>query len=268
MLVVMALIGLLAAMISTVLVRTRHKSVQIGCMANLQEMGKAMTSFAFDQAGAYPSLYADAAKLDDGEVQARNSLAGGGAIPWWLVVHNEIYAENALDPDNLPAQLPSSLQLFHCRAATRSPVLDPDAGEAIAELDERISYGLNYDLKRDDGTLYEYAPGSPPLAGGATTAADRNPDVFTRMEIGDPAAFVLISEANTGDNQGGRVRCHATSSTPSDPASNLEAVVGRHGGEANVLYADGHVGTANINVPGEAATPLNEDTPLWTLPED
>jgi len=123
--------------------------------------------------------------------------------------------------------------------------------------------------------------------------ADKYPDQYRATEIQNPSQFIVISEADTQDPiptnwTGGRIWMGDTSGngtgyeripgdSPPGHAPNYApnpnytphggGIVGRHGGYANVLFADWHVESIEV-APGQtvATRNVNYDTPLWTLP--
>jgi prepilin-type N-terminal cleavage/methylation domain-containing protein/prepilin-type processing-associated H-X9-DG protein len=269
MLVVIALIGVLTGMISVVLIKARQRSVQVECAENLHQIGRAVTAFMLDNGSAYPQLYSDT----DGNSVA--SLSDATITPWWLRLHNDVMPNAALEPDDLPDQLPTTLKIFHCRMAKGAEITGTTDLEKLTSLNASISYGLNFDVKKADATPYECvakSDGSYPdldTANGKApaTSGDRESDPYTRSDIKRPSEFVLISEADSDNGAGGRIRCNATSN-----ATHAAPVIGRHAGEANVLFADIHV--EMIQVEGDDSDALawtvllNQNTPLWTLPND
>ena len=274
MLVVMALVGILAALVGTAMVMARREAVRLACGENLRQIGTLMQSVLLAESGDYPALYED----ENGESvavysggTAPNDWVGwedGGAkgIPWWARIHETSAGAARLDLDDdtkdvldLPDQLPKSMNLFHCRAA---PGLD---NSTVVALDHSISYGLNFDVKRVDGvTQYECVADSATLSVGPAGADDRKPDRLRWGDIKKPAEFIIVSEADAENSTGGRIRCEGTAS-----ATDEAPIVARHGENANVLFADNHV--EPLAVTAEAAhwtDNPNKNTPLWTLPDD
>jgi len=143
------------------------------------------------------------------------ALANGGQyppfvdsknIPWWASVHDKL-ATTSIDRDpatnglQLPERLPSSFGIFHCRAAP--PIDDSGATDAIRQgnIFATLSYGLNFDVKRADGTVYECVPNSDPaypaLKGPSLTAADKDPDVIN-TSLSPPGGFHIDGRIQRG----------------------------------------------------------------------
>lgn len=95
MLVTIALIGLLASVVTAVVIYARRLAVQVECKAHLAEIGKTLNSLAMNSGGEYPQY-----RADDG-------------TPWWAAVYSQW---DSADPFRVGA-LPETMQVFHCKAA-------------------------------------------------------------------------------------------------------------------------------------------------------
>ncbi len=289
MLVVLALIGMLSAIVSVAVMHARRFSVRVECQEHLKQIGLAVSQIMLANQGAYPPLYDE------------------NGVPWWATVFDEmqggvssIDTDTATDGLQPPGQLPAALDVFHCRygGALDSASDEADQTERGARLHRSISYGLNFDVRmspdpdagpddeRRRGIRYQCVDRTdgnyPALSNPPTTAADKKYDEYAISEIERPAEFILISEADTqapeaekADWTGGRISMAAINRVGleepdplkrDDPPGNAP-IVGRHGGYANVLFADQHV--ESIQVDGASfPTNINLNTPLWTLPAD
>lgn len=280
LLVVLGIIGLLASILSVAVVQARKLSVRTECQEHLRQIGSAFQQIALDRSGAYPELE------DDKD------------IPWWAYVYEELHGDmKSLDTNlttddlQLPSQLPGTLNILHCRAGA---ALD---GTSADNLRRSISYGLNFDVRDSDDRIYHTHSSTDPYSARfypdptALTPADKNADPIHQADIRKHGAFVLISEANSGyldmdrdrvpEWTGGRISMTAIGRTNAadDPRGNAP-IAGRHGGYANVLFADLHVEVyeayESSDMPGPDAPPgsrparrgINEESHLWTLPQD
>ncbi len=255
MLVVLALIGMLTAILGAALVSARRASIRLECQSKLSQIGQIIQQLTLNNAGIYPMLEQ---KPVGGTYPAISppipSQAGG--TPWWVRVYQQTQGA-AFDAATPGAQLPASMQMFHCRMA---PALD------ISNLGGTLSYGLNFDTKRIDGALYQCSAGSNSLMIGprAGQADDKNPDQISYTKIAQPSEFILAAE---GDG-------YAITSKKASDAGDVSApkpVVGRHGSQGNVLFADLHVElrwAAPVEAGDIESRNINLDTRLWTLPAD
>ena len=198
----------------------------------------------------------------------------------------------ALNPNGhvLTSQLPPTFaNLFHCgmagTLASPNPILTP--AQNYVDFFNSLSYGINFDVKLANGTPYTcvattatnypalaIAPGSDPPY---TAIQDMNPDPFYIADMKNPGAFILISEAYTGEGPpirpnpippywtGGRIAMQATEGLSSN-VCHPAPIVGRHDGRANVLYGDLHVASEQAVSGGTQTININVNTPLWTLP--
>ena len=144
---------------------------------------------------------------------------------------------------------------------------------------DSISYGLNFDVKDDDGGDYECVLKSdvtyPDLVTTPPVAADpdKDPDLYYYTEIAKPAEFILVSEADTQDADpanwtGSRISMGAITRDSGDFPPNNAPIVGRHRGHANVLFSDLHVEALEVRVGEHWTKNVNGNTALWTLPDD
>ena len=322
MLVVIALIGVLASMLTVVIVFARRLSIQLECRGHLSEIGKTLNQMALNAGGAYPQL-----------------VDHHG--PWWANVYEEWGGSADLGQ---PGRLPSQMRIFHCRMAGAlqnfglidegtatggsATTLDdsgkswtanayvgcwlritsgnaagerrvvtgnssdqiafsasfsenPGAGTTyqiieIATIANSISYGLNFDVMLADGTPYECVGKSdvnyPDLSNPPGGAADKYPDELYYTQVARPAEFILVSEADTQDPNpanwtGSRISMGAIARDAADLPPYDAPIVGRHGGWANVLFADLHVEAMEVGG-GHWTKDINTNTALWTLPDD
>jgi len=282
MLVVMALIAALAGTLAVAAVYARRLSVRVECQSNMHEIGTTLNSLMLTEGGQFPEL----GWSDD-----------NSTIPWWARVYAEwqgsggsrIDTDPSTDGLQLPDQLPGAMKSFHCRmgGALRHPVDDPppatpeeQMASRVKNLFNSISYGLHFDTKLDTassdtpGTPYECVPDTNELTGatGSPSADDKKPDILYATEIKDPSRFILLSEAHTQDPDpanwtGGRITMSAITRDGSDVPPGNAPIPGRHGGSANVLFADMSMDV--LRVSGEHWTKdVNLNTALWTLPAD
>ena len=270
MLVVMALIGILAGMLMAVIVYVRQLSMQADCQNNERQIGTALHSLMMTSGGSFVQL-----------VDADN-------VPWWAHAYMElddslsgIDADTTTDALEMPIQLPSTTKVFQCRmggALDNSPE-EPSMIMRILNLNKSISYGIVFDVMKEDGTLYRRDPATNGLTAATAPAsdADMRADVINFAKMERPAEFILLADADTQDSNpvnwtGGRITMGAIDRNTiaevryDNPIGNAP-IPGRHGGFANVLFGDLHV--ESMEVDGESwPTAINDNTDLWTLPAD
>lgn len=259
MLVVIGLIGLLAAIVITAVVTARRFSQRVACQENLRQIGQAINQMALSSGGTLPRLE------DDHQ------------IPWWANVYRNWEGSAPIDAktlsddpanpakyDNLqlPEQLPAGMKTFKCPNANPLDISSPD------NLRRSMSYGLNFDVAyySVDEPAHTNCPsykaglsGKPyttqrltdPITGALPCVHDKYADIYSLSQIPTPSTFILVSEANAGDKDttgddvpdwtGGRIASDAIVRNSADVPPGRCPIVPRHGGMANILYADGHV---------------------------
>ena len=288
MLVVMAIVGILAGLVGSAMVMARREAVRLECGENLHQIGIQLQSLLLADGSDYPALYENQ-NGDIVPVYGAGTWDGANGIPWWARLHEASAGAARLDLDDstedvldLPNQIPNSMKLFHCRAAPAllNPVSGNTNAQNVVALDHSISYGLNFDVRRDDNPAtpaydpipYECNAGASTLSVGPETLPNpptpqnnRRPDHLRWGDIRKPAEFIIVSEADAENGTGGRIRCEATQDAGTDEAP----IVARHGGKANVLFADNHVQLLEVTVDAmHGPEDVNQMTRLWTLPDD
>ena len=308
MLVVMAVVGILAATLSAVLIKVRHTSAQVACGENMRQVGTTLNAIMLANGGVYPTLYRWTDTSTDPDTVTIPTVFGGAddwdgenGTPWWALIYAEWQGSVNLDtnfdasePDKieLPDQLPAAMKSFQCRMAPplAQPVQTNSNAANMRALDRSISYGLNYDVAMADGTLYNCvdesdanypdldASAAPGAATQAETDANLAPDAIVFSRIRRPAEFILLAEAYVENGTGGRIRSAATTNVTNASDPDGARVVGRHGGKSNAYFGDGHVEAVAAPTLDNWATgttdympwsqDINKNTPLWTLPND
>jgi prepilin-type processing-associated H-X9-DG protein len=235
MLVVMGIVGMLAAMVTSVIIYARHLSYRVECQQNLNHIGQTVSMLVLSNNGLFPigppvnssntiaplsNAYPNPQAAD-----TNPSMPNDSGFPWWARVYGQwedmglLFVKDAngvynttgpvdanFNPNGhvLTAQLPQTMNVFHCRMAG---ALD---GSRVANLFNSISYGINFDVK-DAGLLAAINPSTQPRPYCASSQsspyspdfpnnlnpADKYPDQYRATEIKNPGAFILISEANT-----------------------------------------------------------------------
>lgn len=278
-LVVLALVAMLASMVTIVIVHARHFSYQVECQENLRQIGQTVNQIAMNNNGEYPG-YLTTVVNDD--------ASASYTLPWWVTVYRQWDSSRDLLDDKadafgiqLPDQVPAAMKSFHCRMAepiTPTPATDDET--KMKNWMRRLSYGLNVNVKLNDGkTPYTCVADTdsayPALQNPPSTEDDRNPDKFFMSEIQTPAEFILLSECHVepwdANDWGARIAPSAMTSA----AHPRSPIIGRHSGRANVLFADMHIDTVDAVKDIKQDPPdgpwtgeINLNNPLWTLPDD
>ncbi len=184
MLVVMAIIAVLAGMLTGVIIYARNLALRAQCQQNLNHIGQTVSLLVLSNNGLYPigppsntiAPLSNAYPMSEAS-DTNPNVPNNSGFPWWARVFEQwegdmgllfvknaagVYATNGTQQDAnfnpnshmLTPQLPLSLNAFHCPAAG---ALD---GSSVVNLFNSISYGINFDVK-DAGPL-AYYPSSLP----------------------------------------------------------------------------------------------------------
>lgn len=206
LLTVIAIIGVLAAIIIPVVGKVRQTINQTTCASNLRQIGVGLSNFAADNRGALPGY--EKIKDKDGEFYALVRAAS----PQW-------YVDNGNPTRALSSQLIDHLGTNRGKASTGIARIfvcpsSPSAADAVPN----ASYYLGVRVMTSGGTLKR------PFAYNGTRSLKFN-------EIASPAKAVALFDLDakilSSLSQG------AISGAPADCV---------HGATRNVLYFDGHVG--------------------------
>jgi len=208
LLVVISIIGLLAALGIPAIKAAQDKAKEAACKSNLKQLGAALSSYLADNDGTFPGHH-----------------TRSGIIVW---------------PHRLRPYVGNNQNLFWCPSEDRntkwpitysspSPHSNPELasygyyqGETILRPSTRFSYGYN-----DWGT----GPGG--LGAGVDDPASPLPRITTIVK---PSQMYAIGDTTSDGSW----------DTAIDPYNDREAPQGRHGGGANMLFVDGHVENVKV----------------------
>ncbi len=228
LLVVIAVIGILAALLLPVLSAAKRKASQTACMNNLKQLGLGMKLYVDDNSDAFPGL-----------ASRHNGYQPTDWIYW--------RTNSALYP-----------------TVDKSPIIRSLANASTAllqcPLDDSVNYRITFNYGDDDGPyLYSYSftgygmtvdTGSFGLddseinygMASVFTGDIHNPTVylFKESSVHNPSGKIMLAEepgsnnpnenpTGNGINQDGRWM------------PQIDALTCRHGGKADVTFADGHV---------------------------
>lgn len=212
LLAVIAIIGILAALIFPAISGASNKANTARCLSNLRQWGAAVNLYLSDSknAGVFPLEGSDGT----GHAQA-NSAGWFNVVPPYV---GEPALSNALATGHLPR--PKDKSLFIC------PACKPDP--AVGASDLYLNYQINLWIDESGRS-------------GCGAASSRFGQVLRSSQIATPSVFVLFADGATGSGRGLEFLYSATHALyMGDPVSG-DAF--RHNGKANICFADGHVET-------------------------
>ncbi len=273
-LVVMGVITILVGLLSVITVKSIATGRQVTCANNLRQIGELFIAHMNESNGYFPPLY-------DGDV----------GEPWYRSLMDDSWPDNRTFTEEQLSEVRKRFELFRCpedehfiRDANwdTNDVPAGDGAESLAfviagditnplslspRANDSISYGLNYDVRDDDGVVWHadsaVAATDPDYVyiGTRGTGGGFEPDRYTMGQIAMKSRFIIA-----GDSDEDGVRDYAIAFNTDN-----ERLGGRHDGKANVLFADGSV---DLEPAGFRSTvehdvnTWNYKRGLWTLPRE
>lgn len=215
LLTVVAIVGILAALIIPVVAKVRQTALRTDCASNLRQLGQGLALYVADHKGVLPTSW-----TGSNETVWRKQLLRGGYLgkPDAVVPVAGVVAPGA-DPSTWNE---FHFRIFSCKA---------HVGKYDAAVDGQATYAMNS------------AAAQAPTQGGTVSPLRR------LSEHQQPARTMIIGDAaRLGvDGNGTRFNPGLTPGTPYRP----EAV---HGAAANLLFLDGHVESRRAaDIPVEAS---------------
>lgn len=230
LLVVLAIIGILAGLLLTVVSRGKSRARQIQCVGNLRQMGQALQGFRTDH-HAFPPL------LDPSDHSETRF--------WQASLNHQM---------GLPLDVPYDPQgVWNCPAANRptGPWWENHAEFGYDDYNYN-AYGLGSSRQTNSMGLAEHY--SPVPSVNQTTPVRR----VTEGEVVSPSEMLAIGEALhgapgvIGDGQvfGRASAAVVLANRPSefDYAASTRRANQRHQGRGNVVFSDGHVESLTLKV--------------------
>jgi prepilin-type N-terminal cleavage/methylation domain-containing protein/prepilin-type processing-associated H-X9-DG protein len=222
LLVVIAIIAILAALIMPALTSAKQKAQQTACLNNLKQLGLGTQTYIDEHEDAFPGIASENMGFNESD---------------WIYWRTNDPA-HPIEKSPIVAQLSSaSPSLFRCP-------MDKDDSDRFASADTAngpylysyslTGYGFVPALLDSDGTINQ----------GMSSAVDPSTGVFTRFKqsaVKNPSQKIMYAEepgtSKAWDNPSGTSPINDGRWLPgqSDP------LTCRHGGKANVTFADGHV---------------------------
>lgn len=214
LLTVIAIIGILAAILIPVVGKVRAAGQKSACASNLRQIGTALSNYAADNRGTLPGY--EKIKDKDGEFYGLVSSAG----PQW-------YVENGKPTRALASQLSAYLSINQGSASTGIAKIfvcpsSPTAGDAIPA----ASYYMATQVLTSSGVLKR------PFAFNGVRSLRYN-------EIANPPKAVALFDL---DVEGAALIGVTLTASASVPEQSV------HGATRNVLYFDGHVAAVAKNI--------------------
>ena len=206
LLTVIAIIGILAALLLAASAEAKARTLRIQCAGNLHQLGLALQEFVTDKK-SYP-LFAD---------------PGHGQLnPWVAVLQQQLDNQNRTNDFGFLYR-----GIWKCPSANDLP---PDRG---------YSYGYN-----DIGLSHQGETNCLGLGGTYAHPSSSLPPV-PEAQVSKPSEMIAIGDGLIGGNRfirDGTWLLYRYDATPTDdPPGSTARAYARHQGRANVVFCDGHV---------------------------
>jgi len=231
LLVVIAIIAILAALLLPALAAAKKKAAQSYCLNNMKQLGTGMMMYVDENSGAFPGWASE--------------HAGFNASDWIYWRTNTAYPQ--VDKSPIVNTLAgANAKLFRCPMDTDDSARIAQAQASGGQSEPYLySYSMtSYDL---DTSVDPYVnPGMTTIYTGGKLY------IFKQSSIRNPAAKIMLVEEVASNN---------TKDNP-DPSGKVindgrwipgNLLTIRHGGKANVTFADGHSGLVNSDFSDDPA---------------
>ena len=290
LLAVMAIIAIVGSLVGMALVRVQQKARQTKCAGNLAAMGKAVIALAIEGDGRI------VAYDEDGDGDTREDTWFANVLAY-LAEDPGKRRMDFSDPDSprLPAQescfrCPSDEEYlfsanrlsyglncdvrYHAEKDTFLGSGSPSARRGATYTYARLTgYQSDRSDEHDHRNCWRNDASSP-------TKADRQAETYRMTEIVNPAQFILLADSGPismgGSDPTDRtyrswIRPRTLEVNPSVPpapepihlAETPRPISGIHEGEANILYADGHVEAQDFSMYSPACDRHATDDESW-----
>lgn len=218
LLATVAVIAILAALLMGAVAFAKRKAHNVNCVSNERQIGLALIQFLGD-AHVYPLF------VNPQRGASRHSQHGR---TWQLSLHR--YTDQKVE--GTEGRDPGQSGIWRCPEAIRPATL--------AESEPFISYGYN-----------AHGLSSDPEVGSSGLGGKRTPDGIvpvSESEVADPANMIAVGDGFTGSAEGIKdgTAIFWRKATAEGDAASTERASKRHGGSANILFADGHVESLSL----------------------
>ncbi len=218
LLVVIAIIAILAALLLPALSAAKQKAAQAACLNNQKQLGTGMMMYVDDNSGGFP-----------GQASQHSGFQASDWIYWRT---NSAYPQVAKSPIVLTLAGASS-KLFRCPMD-----IDDTARVALADA-ANGPYLYSYSMTSYNVTADGTDPGMTSVFTGGNSL------VFKQSAVKNPVLKIMLAEEpasnNSKDNPTGASVINDGRWVPSEG----DPLTARHGGKANVAFADGHADLEN-----------------------
>ena len=228
---VIAIVGILAAILIPTLSHVREAARSSDCSSNLRQIGVAFQLYAADNRGLYP---APRSPSYTGSYSANNPPPGANPSlnNWQVEISRYIIRDQNL------TQIKNTGAVSNIAHCPSYDLLFPDVSKLTNYSNySTAGYGMNFNLNVGGFNING--------GGGGFTISTR----FPAASLNNPASSVLVGDSSEYyiNSQYQSNGWAVVTNDPGKPDGYLTGAPTRHGSSANYLYADGHVNSISPN---------------------
>lgn len=254
LLIVIAILGILAAILFPVFSRVRENARRSSCQSNLKQMGLVFQMYVQDYDEKFP--FPNSAPLGAGDIYTIEGFSFDSTAQRYPSWRSRIFPYI------------KGLEIYRCPSSPRGLAANQMSPERVPETGTRyfpVSYGFNAGSGGSKiGTAFDRQ-----VVNGVNTSAGEYPSNCALTRIIVPAETILmyetshINHANTNWNGSLDTATDTECPTASVPLSSIHSSYwwAGHLGTANYLFVDGHVKAMRLE---KSYAPRN----MWTISDD
>jgi general secretion pathway protein G len=222
LLTVIAIIGVLAAILVPVVGSMRTTARRVQCASNLRQIGSAFNLYAADNRGFWPAPR----KPDAADLAAPYSAsnpppwANPSNDNWQVEISRYIYRDANM---TVIKRTGVESNIAHCPAYDR---LFPDAYDIGSTVYRSAGYGMNFNLN---------------VGGANLNTGVLKKQRFRAATLNHPASTILVGDSSDYHLGVDTASWTVSENDPGKPDGYASGAPYRHGANANYLYIDGHV---------------------------